>query len=388
MVKKKICVITGSRSEYGLLKILMKDISKTDCLQLQTVVTGMHLSPEFGYTINEIKKDGFVINKKVEMLLSSDSSVGISKSTGLGIIGFADAFEELNPDMIILLGDRFETLSAAVAAMFFRIPISHIHGGEITEGAYDEAIRHSLTKISYLHFVSTNVYKNRVIQLGESPERVFNVGALGCQIISKHKFLSKKELEDDILFKFGKKNILVTYHPETLQVNSSTKDFDQLLKALNSFPDINILFTYPNADNDGRVIISMINEYCKANKNAHFIPSLGSKRYLSFIKYCDGVIGNSSSSIIELPSLKKGAINIGNRQKGRVFGDNIINTIPEKNAIINAIKVLFSNEFKNKLKKIKNPYDNGNTSNKIIEVIKHYQIDASLVKSFHDINGI
>jgi len=388
MVKKKICVITGSRSEYSLLKILMKDISKTDCLQLQTVVTGMHLSPEFGYTINEIKKDGFEINKKVEMLLSSDSSVGISKSTGLGVIGFADVFEELNPDMIILLGDRFESLSAAIAAMFFKIPISHIHGGEITEGAYDESIRHSLTKISYLHFVSTNVYKNRVIQLGESPKRVFNVGALGCQIINKHKFLSKKELEDEIPFKFGKKNILVTYHPETLKVRSSSIDFDQLLKALNSFPDINILFTYPNADNDGRVIIKMINEYCKSNNNAHFIPSLGSKRYLSFVKHCDGVIGNSSSSIIELPSLKKGAINIGNRQKGRVLGDNIINAIPEKNEIINAIKLLFSNDFKNKLKKIKNPYENGNTSSKIIEVIKHYQIDASLVKSFHDINAI
>ena len=388
MVKKKICVITGSRSEYSLLKILMKDINKTDGLQLQTIVTGMHLSPEFGFTIDEIKKDGFVINKKVEMLLSSDSSVGISKSTGLGIIGFADAFEELNPDMIILLGDRFETLSAGIAAMFFRIPISHIHGGEITEGAYDEAIRHSLTKISYLHFVSTNVYKNRVIQLGESPERVFNVGALGCQNIKKYKYLSKQELEDDILFKFGKKSILVTYHPETLQINSSSLVFNELLKALNAFPDINILFTYPNADNDGRIIISMINEYCNSNKNAHFIPSLGSKRYFSFIKYCDGVIGNSSSSIIELPSLKKGAINIGNRQKGRVFGDNIINSLPEKNAIINAIKELFSNEFNNKLKKIKNPYENGNTSNKIIEVIKQFKIDPSLVKSFHDINSI
>lgn len=386
MVDKKICVVTGSRSEYGLLRLLMKDIQETVNLDLQVVVTGMHLSPEFGNTAKEIENDGFKIDKRVEMLLSSDTATGITKSTGLGMIGFADVFSDLGPDLIIILGDRFESLSAASAALFFRIPVAHIHGGETTEGAFDEAIRHSLTKMSYLHFVSTEVYRKRVIQLGESPERVFNVGALGCQIIKNQPLLLKEKLEEDIQFKFGKKNLLITYHPETLQERSPSDQFRELLEALADFPEINMVFTYPNADKDGRGLIEMINEFCRVNDNAIVFPSLGSIRYLSFIKYADGVVGNSSSAIIELPSFKKGAVNIGNRQKGRVFGANIINSIPEKTEIKRAIDKLFSEEFQTSLEIITNPYENGDTSKKIIEVIESFPVDRNLAKSFYDIN--
>ncbi len=246
MVIKKICVVTGSRSEYGLLSLLMKDIQETVNLELQLIVTGMHLSPEFGNTAKEIENDGFKIDKRVEMLLSSDTATGITKSTGLGMIGFADAFSDLNPDLIIILGDRFESLSVASAALFFRIPVAHIHGGETTEGAFDESIRHSITKMSYLHFVSTEVYRKRVIQLGEDPERVFNVGALGCQIINSQHLISKQKLEESIKFKFDKKNLLVTYHPETLQEKSPAIQFQELLDALMYFPDVNIVFSLPD----------------------------------------------------------------------------------------------------------------------------------------------
>ncbi len=386
MVNKKICVVTGSRSEYGLLRLLMKDIQGTVNLELQVVVTGMHLSPEFGNTYREIENDGFKINKRIEMLLSSDTATGIAKSTGLGMIGFADAFSDLSPDIVIILGDRFESLSAVSAALFFRIPVAHIHGGETTEGAFDEAIRHSITKMSYLHFVSTEVYRKRVIQLGEDPERVFNVGALGCQIIKSQPLISKHKLEESIKFKFGEKNLLVTYHPETLQEKSPALQFQELLDALLYFPDVNIVFTYPNADKDGRELIEMINEFCRINENATVFPSLGSIRYLSFIKYADGVVGNSSSAIIELPSFKKGAVNIGNRQKGRVFGANIINAIPEKAEIKRAIEKLFSFEFKAGLENIINPYENGDTSKKIIEVIESFPIDKNLAKAFYDLN--
>lgn len=385
MVNKKVCVVTGSRSEYGLIRLLMQDIQKSESLELQIVVTGMHLSPEFGYTEQEIKKDGFHINKRVEMLLSSDTATGIAKSTGLGIIGFADAFSDLNPDIFVVLGDRFESFSAAVTALFYKIPVAHIHGGETTEGAFDEALRHSITKMSYLHFVSTEEYRRRVIQLGENPERVYNVGALGCQVIKDLPLMSKTELEADVNFKFGNRNLLVTYHPETLQDKSPAEQFEMLLNALVAFPDVNIIFTYPNADTNGRILITMINDFCNRHPNAMAVPSLGSVRYLSFVKYVDGVIGNSSSAIIELPSFKKGAVNIGNRQKGRVIASNIINCQPDKVEIINAIKKLFSLDFRNSLQNIVNPYEKRDTAKAITSILESFPINKSLAKPFYDL---
>ncbi len=385
MVSRKICIVTGSRSEYGLLRILMEEISNNPELELQIVVTGMHLSPEFGLTYKEIENDGFVINRKVEMQLSSDTPTGITKSTGLGVVGFADVFADIRPDILVILGDRYESFAAVITALFFKIPVAHLHGGETTEGAFDEAIRHSITKMAYLHFVSTEEYRKRVIQLGEHPDRVFNVGALGCQSINKQALLSKEELEEDIDFKFESRSLIVTYHPETLGKKPPAIQFSELLAALDVFPDIKIIFSYPNSDTEGRLLIEMINEFCSSHPNSKAFKSLGSLRYLSCLKYVDGVIGNSSSAIIELPSYKKGAVNIGNRQKGRVLADNIINCHPEKKAIQNAINQLFSDEFKRQLENVMNPYENGNTSGKIVEILKSYSLHEMLAKSFCDL---
>ena len=382
----KILVITGTRAEYGLLKPLIRGIHNSSLFDLQLVVTGMHLSPEFGMTINEIKEDQFPIKKKIEILLSSDSRVGISKSIGLAIISFAEVFEDLNPDLIIILGDRFEIFAAASAAMTCCLPLAHIHGGESTEGVIDEAIRHSVTKMSHLHFVAAENYRKRVIQLGENPNRVFNVGALGIENIKNIDFIDKETLEKNMDFKFGKKNLLVTFHPITLEPKKSKIYMQNLLDALSMQEETNIIFTYPNADSEGRQLIECINKFCKHNSNAKSFSSLGQKKYFSCIKYVDGVVGNSSSGLIEVPSFRKGTINIGNRQKGRLRSSSIIDCEPTKEDICNSLDKLFSSEFQQELNKVKNPYGEGKTSLEIINILKSLDFDKNILKkSFFDL---
>ena len=384
---KKICVITGTRAEYGLLKPLIRKIKENEELQLQLIITGMHLSPEFGLTYKEIEEDGFVIDEKVEMLLISDTPVGISKSMGLVMIGFADVFERLKPDMIVVLGDRYEIFAAASAASVARIPIAHLHGGETTEGAFDEAFRHSITKMSYLHFTSTEEYRKRVIQLGESPDRVFNVGAIGIESIKELKLLGKKELEKSINFEFGKKTVLVTFHPVTLENSTSKDQFQDLINALDKFNNFKIIFTKANSDTDGRIINTMIDKYVENNKDkAIAFASMGQLKYLSAMKYVDLVIGKSSSGIIEVPSFKVPTINIGDRQKGRVQAETIINCEPLESEIHKAIELGLSSDFKNKIKKTVNPYGDGNVSQKILHAINQYlNSNIELKKSFYDL---
>ncbi|SFR59434.1 UDP-N-acetylglucosamine 2-epimerase [Thiomicrospira sp. ALE5] len=379
---KKICVVTGTRAEYGLLYWLMKAIEQETELQLQVIVTGMHLSPEFGLTYKEVEKD-FKIDKKIEMLLSSDTAVGISKSMGLAQISFAEAYEELQPDLVVLLGDRYEIFSAASAAMIARIPIAHLHGGETTEGAIDEAIRHSITKMAYWHFTAAEPYRQRVIQLGESPYRVFNVGGLGIENIKRLKLLSKSEFEDSIDFKLAERNLLVTYHPVTLDNASATSQFQAVLNAIDGLKNTNIIFTKANSDTDGRAINQMIGHYVSQNphKSVAF-ASLGQLRYLSALQFVDAVVGNSSSGLLEVPSFRKPTINIGDRQKGRLRAGSVIDCEAETEAIANALEKAFSKEFESVLSQTINPYGDGLASQQILAVIKkHNQIDH-LKKSF------
>ena len=383
---KKICVVTGSRAEYGLLRYLMKEIQVSSEFELQIIATGMHLSPEFGLTYQEIEKDRFVINEKVEMLLASDTSSAISKSTGLGIIGFSDSYNSLKPDLIIVLGDRYEILAAVIAALFAKIPIAHIHGGETTQGAYDEAIRHSITKMAWWHFVAAKEYQKRVVQLGEDPARVFNVGGLGVDAIKKTKLLSKKELIKNTGIQFRKKNLLVTYHPVTLEKQTSQKHFQVLLDVLQELKNVYLIFTMPNADSDGRIIKKMINEFTDNNKERSIsFTSMGRLKYLSTLQFVDGVIGNSSSGLAEAPTFKVGTINIGDRQKGRLKADSVIDCKPTKASIKQAIETLYSEDFRNILPAVQNPYGKGNASDKIMKILREVKIPEQLKKEFYDL---
>jgi len=382
---RKICVITGTRAEYGLLYWLIKAIKEDKELKLQLIVTGMHLSPEFGLTYKEIEKE-FSVDKKIEILLSSDTSVAISKSMGLALISFSEAFEELKPDIVVVLGDRYEIFSATSAAMIAKIPIAHLHGGETTQGIIDEAIRHSITKMSHLHFTATNEYKNRVIQLGEHPNRVFNVGGMGIENIKRLKLLSLKEFEKSIDFKLNKKNILVTFHPVTLENNTAKEQFQELLNAIDELKDTNIIFTKANSDINGRVINQMIEEYVDNNTHKSVcFASLGQERYLSALQFVDVILGNSSSGILEAPSFKIGTINIGDRQKGRVKASSIIDCKPNKSSILKAFDKLYSKEFQEALKTTVNPYGNTCASEKIVEVLKSVNLENILKKSFYDL---
>ena len=385
---RKICVVTGTRAEYGLLRWVMQGIKDDQALELQVVATGMHLSPEFGLTYRQIEEDGFRIDRKVEMLVSSDTSVGISKSMGLGLLGFADALSDLTPDLIILLGDRFEIFSVAVAAMAARIPVAHIHGGEATEGLIDEALRHSITKLSHLHFVAAEAYRQRVIQLGEQPDRVFLVGGLGIENIKRLNLLDRKELELSIDFSFKKKNLLITFHPVTLEKKTATYQMAELLSALSELQDTGLIFTLPNADTDGRELIKMVDTFIANHSNARAYTSLGQLLYLSCIAQVDGVVGNSSSGLIEAPSFKKGTINIGDRQRGRLQASSVINCEPNKLAVLLALQRLYSDEFQMALKKVHNPYGEGGASQKIVATVKVATFDGLLKKRFYDIKPL
>lgn len=385
MIRRKICVITGSRAEYGLLYWLIKRIKADKNFHLQLIATGMHLSSNFGLTFKEIEKD-FKINKKIDMHLSKDNSIGVSKSMGIAQLSFAKTFHKFKPDINVILGDRYEVFSAAIASMISRIPIAHIHGGELTEGLIDEAIRHSITKMSHLHFTASKAYSNRVIQLGENPNRVYTVGGLGVENIKKLKLLKKKELEKSINFKFNKKNILVTFHPVTLENKTSKKQFQEILDSLTDLEDTSIIFTKTNSDINGKVINSMINTYTNKNyKNSIAFTSMGQLNFLSALKNIDFIIGNSSSGLLEAPSLKVGTINIGDRQRGRLKAKSIIDCKPEKREIKKAIEKIYSNKFQKLLKNVENPYGDGMASQKIANILKTVSLKSILKKRFFNL---
>ena len=381
---KKICVVTGTRAEYGLLRWVMEGIRQSPVLELQLIATGMHLSPEFGLTVEAIEEDGFQVDRKVEMLLSSDTAIGVTKSMGLGMIGFADAVAELKPDLMLVLGDRYEIFAAAAAAMIARVPMAHLHGGEATEGLIDEPIRHSVTKMSHLHFVAAEQYRQRVIQLGEEPDRVFNVGGLGIDNILRLKLLSREELEGALDFKLAPRNLLITFHPVTLEHDTSGQQMDELLAALAELQDTGLIFTMPNADTEGRVLFEKIEEFCAQHPRANAYTSLGQLRYLSCIQHVDGVVGNSSSGLAEVPTFKKGTINIGDRQRGRLRAASVIDCEPKRASIRAALGELFSAEFQSRLPAVKNPYGNGGASDAIVEELEQRPLDELLKKHFYD----
>lgn len=386
---KKICVVTGTRAEYGLLKPLMLLLKESDQFHLQVLVTGAHLSPEFGLTYQFLEQEGFHIDEKIEMLLSSDTANGIVKSMGLGMIGYADAFSRLLPDAVVILGDRYEMLSAASAASIFKIPIIHLHGGEITEGAYDDAIRHAITKLSAIHFTSTEEYKNRVIQMGEQPDRVFNVGAIGLDNISNLQLLTRQELEKNLGVQFNKYNYQVTFHPETLGEKSSKEQFETLLSVIEKQKDSYFIFTKANADTDGRIINQLIDEFVMRNpKLASAYNSLGSLRFLSLVKFCDALVGNSSSGIIEAPSLHTATINIGDRQRGRTQADSILNCRVDIKEISDCFDQVKDQSFKKFINQVVNPYGTGGTADKILWILERLDLDKLITKSFYNLDQL
>lgn len=384
-MKRRVCVVTGTRAEFGLLQRLMGLIQDHEALELQVIATGMHLSPEFGLTYREIEAAGFSIDRKIECLLSADTSSAVAKSMGLGLIGFADAYAALQPDLLVVLGDRFEILSAVSAALVSRIPVAHLHGGETTEGAFDEGIRHAITKMSHLHFVAADEYRNRVIQLGEQPERVFQVGGLGVDNITRLPLLSREALEESLGCTLARRNLLITFHPVTLEQATSEQQMQELLAALAVLPDTRLIFTLPNADTDSRVLIRMVQDFVATHEQARAYTSLGQLRYLSLMREVDAVVGNSSSGLAEAPSFRIGTINIGDRQRGRLKADSVIDCPPEREAIGQALAQLYSEDFQTSLAGVRNPYGEGGAAEHILRVISDYPLDDILKKSFHDL---
>jgi len=380
MIKRKICVVTGTRAEYGLFHPILKKIQESSKLQLQLIATSAHLSSKFGLTYKDIEEE-FFIDDKVDNLFPSNTKLSVAKSTGLATMLLTDSFEKLEPDLVLLLGDRFEAHAAATAALLMNIPIAHIHGGEITEGAIDEQIRHSITKMSYLHFCSTEIYRHRIIQMGEDPSRVFNTGAPGIDNIVNLKLLSKTELEKKIKWKFADQTALFTYHPETLSNNDLVKDLNEIFDTLDN-TSLGVLFTYSNADSGGRIINEKLEDFCKQNpKKFKVVKNLGQLNYLSAMSHVDLIIGNSSSGIIESASFGKPVVNIGNRQSGRLKGVNIIDT--EVKELSESIKMAISLSFINNCQDITNIYGSGGASENIVnELISH---PLSVKKFFVDI---
>lgn len=379
-----ICVVTGTRAEYGLLQPVMELIRNSGKLEFQLVVTGTHLSSDFGLTHRDIEKDGFVIDRKVDMRLESDTPVAVTKSIGYATIGFADAFNDLHPDLVLLVGDRFEILAAATAALVARIPVGHIHGGEATEGAFDEAIRHAVTKMSHLHFVATEEYKRRVEQLGEDPSRVFVVGGLGVDVLRNLELLGRDELESHLGVKLGGKSLLITFHPATLDDASAADQMKELLAALDSLPDATLIFTMPNADPEGKSVSDLISRYCESHANARAFQSLGTLRYLSTMAQVDGVVGNSSSGLLEAPTLGKGTVNIGTRQSGRAKAASVIDCAADRESIKSALNKLFSKSFNASLAGVKNPYGDGGAGEAIVKTLENERLDGILRKKFFD----
>lgn len=385
-MSRRICIVTGSRAEYGLLKRVIGGVRDAEGLTLQLVATGMHLSPEYGLTYREIEADGFNELERVEMLLSSDTPVGVAKAMGLGLIGFADVFARLRPDILVVLGDRFEILAAAAAALVSSIPIAHIHGGESTEGAFDEAIRHSITKMSHLHFVAADGYRKRVIQLGEAPERVFLVGGLGIDAMTELKKMDRSALEEALSFTLGSRNLLVTFHPPTLEAGGAPSQMEALLLALDTLgPDTHLIFTMPNADAGSHEVKALIDRYVAVRPNARAYTSLGQQLYLACMQHMDGVVGNSSSGIAEAPTFGIGTVNIGDRQAGRIMAASVINCEPEQRAIEGALNHLFSEGFQVSLAEVENPYGTGGASAAIVAELARHPLEGLVKKRFYDI---
>ena len=382
--KRKICVITGTRAEYGLLQPIMQVIKDDPVFELQVVATGMHLSPEFGLTYKTIEKDGFKINEKIEMLLSSDTSIGVAKAMGLATISMSEMLDRLKPEFIMVLGDRFELLAVTQAALVSRVPVIHLVGGDVTEGAFDEAIRHSITKMSHLHFVTNKESQKRVRQLGENPENIFLVGNPGLDHLNNIKLMTKNELEKSLDYSFRKRNILVTFHSVTLDEKSSMDSFEELLIALDSFGDeVGIIFTKPNSDTEGRKIIKRLDKFSQSRINCVVHTSLGQLRYLSAASLVDVVVGNSSSGILEVPSLKTPPVNIGDRQKGRPRADSVIDCKPNSVIIKKSIKKAFKMNCNNTI----NPYGDGRTAPRVLKVLKKINSSKGLIKKhFFDID--
>lgn len=384
---KKVCIVTGTRAEYGLLKPVIDKVHRSDVLELQLIVTGMHLSTEFGLTYKEIEEDGYPITSKIEMLLGSDTPVGITKSMGVAMIGFADCYDLNRPDIVVVLGDRYEMLTAATAAMVAGIPIAHIHGGELTEGVIDEPIRHSITKMSCLHFTTTEEYRKRVIQLGEQPQNVYNVGALGIENVKMVRLLDRKELEERIDFRFQHPTVMVTYHPVVLEKKSSGEQFQEILNVIDRHKEISVIFTKANADADGRIINQMIDNYVYKNRDrCKAYTSLGQLKYLSVLQFCNAVVGNSSSGIIEVPSFHIPTVNIGNRQKGRVRPGTVIDCGNNEAEIEAAVIRALSPEFNQTISDMGNPYEGEKTSETIVGEIQQSLCEGINVKKrFFDI---
>ena len=382
---RKICVVTGTRAEYGILSDLMRLISEDEQLELQIIVTNMHLSPEFGLTYREIEKDGFRIDKKVEMLLSSVTPNGIVKSMGVGMIGLADALGELAPDLMLVLGDRYEILVAVEVALMYRIPVVHLYGGEISEGAWDNAIRHAITKLSHVHFTSTEIYRQRVIQMGEHPEHVFWVGALGIDNIRREKIMRQDELEESLGFNLGINSLLITFHPVTMENNTAEIQCRELLAALEEFKEYRLLFTLANSDAQGQVINNLIRDFVRKNSGrAISVTSLGKRRYYAALRYVTAVVGNSSSGLVEAPYFGKPVLNIGDRQKGRVRGEGVFDCLPVKDSIIRGLQKILTPEFRRQADKADNPYEKPGTLKTIFETLKQIEPEKILRKSFYD----
>ena len=385
-MKRKICVVTGARSDFGLLRFLMEDIKRCSTLELQVIVTGMHLLPEFGSTYKEVEQC-FAIDYKVDTLLSSDTSAAIIRSMGYGLIGMADALEALDPNIVVVLGDRFEILPAAIAAVMKKIPLAHIHGGETTEGAIDESLRHAITKLANIHFVAAEPYRQRVIQMGEDPERVFMVGGLGVDAIDRIKFMERPELEQRFNLAFNKRNLLITFHPATLETESSAVQMQALLDALDALTNTSLIFTFPNADTGGRDLMMQVKRFAENRPHVFAYESMGQQGYLSCLKQMDGVIGNSSSGLLEAPALGVPTVNIGSRQKGRLVASSVINCDPVQDEIARSIEFIYAPEFRSNLQNTISPYGKGGASNRILEILKNFPLNSLLSKPFHDIDA-
>ena len=386
-MKKRSCILTATRAEYGLLKPVILKLQRMEDLEVLVVATGAHLSISHGYTLQEIEQDEIVVDRKIEILLSSDTGVAVSKAMGLAMISFSEYFEECQPNLLLVLGDRYETLAVCCAAMNMGIPIAHMYGGETTEGAIDESIRHAITKLSYLHFTSTELYRKRVIQMGEAPERVFNVGAMGIENALSSKLLTKKELEASLDWKLYKPYVVVTFHPVTLEAGKAMLQVEALLKALNHFTDMQFIITKANADAEGAHINRHLEIYSNSHENVKLYDSLGMIRYLSALKYSEMVIGNSSSGLIEAPSFQIPTVNIGDRQKGRLKAESVIDCPAESSAIEQTMRLARSSEYRSKISTVINPYGNGNTSDRIVAILGQTFLGntISLKKKFFDL---
>ena len=384
-MSRNICVVTSSRADYGLLRWVMQGIKDDPELNLQIIATGMHLSPTFGLTCKVIEEDGFEVNAKIEILGSSDTPTAIAESMALALDGAAKAFSELKPDLVVVLGDRFEIFAATAAALVTKIPVAHLHGGETTAGAFDEAFRHSITKMSHLHFVATDEYRSRVLQLGENPKNVYLVGGVGIDSIKNLPLLSKEDFENQLGIKLDTKSLLITFHPVTLDSESPEQQMKELLAALSHLHDTTLIFTMPNADTGGRVLIDMIEKFAGQNKNAKVFTSLGQLKYLSCISHVDGVVGNSSSGLTEVPTFKKGTINVGDRQMGRLQASSVINCEPKEKDIKRAIETLYSLDFNSNLAATMNPYGEGGASARIVKALKEASLEGIVKKTFYDL---